>query len=181
MTRTLYNPTDIEDAYDAWKANCGPAALAAVLGFEVMDLRDEFPRYPARPWTNPTHMREALDRLEVRHRPANKTVRGGWPMYGLAFVQVDGPWCDSETTVLAAYRHTHWVGVSDKTVFDINRGVWMPGGLWKTEVMPEIVAATQDATGFWLRTGIEVYPDAGPPPDNLHEIVTGFPAHCSKD
>lgn len=156
MTRTLYTPTDIDDAYDAWKANCGPAALAAVVGREVMAVREAFPRFPRQPWTNPTHMRAALDALGVGNRPADQRRRKRWPEYGLAFVQLDGPWCDSEATVLQAYRHTHWVGVSDKDVFDINAGVWVAGSLWKATVMPEIVAATKGATGFWLRTGIEV-------------------------
>lgn len=40
---TIVHPADIEEAHEQWKANCGPAALAAVLGRSVASVRPVFP------------------------------------------------------------------------------------------------------------------------------------------
>lgn len=158
MTAALYNPTDILDAYDSWKANCGPAAVAAILGCEVNDLRECFPLFPKKAWANPTLLREVLTLHKARHRNTDRSRRGGWPMFGLAFLQIEGPWLAEGVPITVAYRHTHWIGVSDRTVFDVNAGQWIPGAEWKADIMPHIVEATPRGTGWHLRLGIEVMP-----------------------
>lgn len=163
MTAALYNPPDVDKSHAAWKANCGPCALAAILGRPVADVRPFFPRYPKYPWTNPTHMRAALDAAGVRHRSGNTiaTTNGLW------FVQLDGPWCSPEVPVTVAYRHTHWVAVrmvsdgtdsgeSDEWVYDANAREWEPLSWWKAEVIPHVLAHVKRATGWWVRTGIEL-------------------------
>src|SRR5687767_4354213 len=60
-THRLTHPPDIDRAYDAWQANCGPCSLAAVLGRPVMRVKTLFPHFAAgRYFTNVTHMRQAL-------------------------------------------------------------------------------------------------------------------------
>lgn len=46
MTTALngpWTPTDADEAHAEWKANCGPAALAALTGRTVNSLRRAFP------------------------------------------------------------------------------------------------------------------------------------------
>lgn len=156
MTTALYAPTDILGAYESWRANCGPAAVAAILGFEVNDLRECFPLYPEKAWANPTLIRTVLTLHKVRHRNTDRSRRGGWPMWGLAFLQFEGPWLADGVSPAVAYRHTHWVAVSDRTVFDVNAGQWIPGAEWRADIMPLLQDATPKATGWHLRLGIEV-------------------------
>lgn len=154
---TLYNPPDADEAYEQFRLNCGPAALAALLGRPVLSLRNAFPHYPRKPYSNPTHLRAALDFLGVPHRrPAAGQGRRDFPARGLAFIQFDGPWCAPDVPVFVAYRQTHWVGSSGAMVYDVNAGEWLTRAEWEAEVLPLLIAATKRATGWWVRTGIEV-------------------------
>lgn len=161
MTVTeLFDPPDVDREYAAWKANCGPCALAAVLRRSVAGVRDLFPRYPKQPWTNPTHMRAALTSAGVGHRVVKAA-----PVYGLLFVQLAGPWTEPGANVLAAYRHTHWVGYAKRAdvrpmIYDVNARGWLWRDQWEEEIMSAILAHTKRATGFWARTAIELTGDA---------------------
>jgi hypothetical protein len=168
MTRTEhlpYNPPDVDAAHAAWKANCGPCALAALLGRPVMAVRDLFPAYPRRPWCNPTQMKAALGAAGARWRLTS--LKFYWPVTGLAFVQFDGPWCSPEVPVAVAYRHTHWVAVRSRNapgmgttlppaVYDANAGAWLTRPEWEAEILPLLLAHVEGSTGWWVRTGIEV-------------------------
>lgn len=151
----LYCPTDADEAHATWKANCGPAALAALLGWPVMATRRLFPRYPAQPWTNPTHMKAALDAAGVRHRNTATRVP-----HALWFIQWNGPWDAPGVPVTVAYRHTHWIAAARGLVYDVNAGEWISRAEWEAELVPHLLAATPKATGWRVRTGIEVLLDA---------------------
>lgn len=43
---TLYTPSDVDQAADAWGANCGPCALAAVFERPVMEMFDAVAKPP---------------------------------------------------------------------------------------------------------------------------------------
>lgn len=161
----LYTPQDIAEAIDAWKANCGPAALAAVLGCPMAVVRDYFPRYPSKPWTNPTHMKAAivasgyLPRLTIPSR-----IKQGrrLPTHGVAFVQF---WSDAieAMPVLRQYQHTHWIATHGESgaekpamIYDINADGWIPPDDWKEELWPRFQEAT-GATSIWIRTAYEVF------------------------
>jgi len=64
----LFAPSDIAKAYTAWKATCGPAAFAAVVGRPIMQCRSFFPKFPKQQWCNPTDMFFALRTAGVMHR-----------------------------------------------------------------------------------------------------------------
>jgi len=168
----LYTPTDVLAAHEAFKANCAPAALAALLGREVMAVRGAFPWFPDRPWTNPTQLQDAL-------RGAGARVGRVWyrkvkplelPTHGLAVLQVDGPWCAEGVNPRAAYRYTHCVASSVVAghlhVYDINagpdeqHGAWLLGTEWARRVMPPLIDATKRATGWFVKVAMEV---AAPP------------------
>lgn len=150
----LYCPPDVDEAHALFKLNCGPCALAALVGRPVLELRDLFPQYPARPWSNPSGMRAALALLGVGYRvvstPADLVA-------GLNFIQFKGPWLDPGVPVGAAYKRTHWIAAGPgRLVYDVNAGEWLSRAEWVADVVPHLLAATTGATGWCVRTGIEV-------------------------
>ena len=107
---SLYNPPDIDEAHEQWRANCGPCAVAAVLGRDMGKVRELFEPWPG--YSNPTLIRRAVERAGKRLLPATiETVETG-----LGFVQFEGPW--EAGGARAAYRHTHWVGLARRSRHD---------------------------------------------------------------
>jgi hypothetical protein len=157
----LYTPPDVEQAILAWDANCGPAALAAILRQPLAAVRSLLAGFPRRGYMNPTQM---LAALELAHCTVSHVQRGvgqPWPSYGLGFVQWHGPWMDPGRPVAAAYRRTHWIGLAEtstygRMVYDINcwdindqRGDWVPVAWWEQEIVPMITAEISRATCDW--------------------------------
>lgn len=144
----LYAPPDVEEAFAAWGASCGPAALAAIARVPILPLREHFPRR----YTNPTHMKAAVEALKL-----SWSSRQGLPRLGLAFLQIEGSWCNPGVPVGAAYQRTHWIAVAQNAIYDINAGGWLLAADWRSELMPEIVKATPRATGGWyVREALEI-------------------------
>jgi len=54
-------PPDIQKAHELWGANCGQCSLAAVLDLSVNDVRELLDGFESRGYTNPTHLKAALD------------------------------------------------------------------------------------------------------------------------
>lgn len=188
----LYEPPDVDEAHAKWLASCGHAALAAMLRRPVASLEDSFCRNasgnpsPPTSWATPTKLRAVLDRLNVRHESTTIERREqsafgpkapplqvrAFPRYGLAMLQVRGPWEAPNKPVQAAYRHTHWIGVSgDGTeyhdralVYDVNAGVkdgpaggWLPWDAWRAIVQPPLEKWSKGSTGgVWCRATIEL-------------------------
>ncbi|RKI09731.1 hypothetical protein D7Y15_23435 [Corallococcus sp. AB030] len=153
---SLYTPPDLLAAHATWGANCGPGALAAVLGVPVMGLRPHFPK----PWTTPTVMQAALTAKGRRFQ-----LRQGFPagdLLGLAFVQFRGTWDTAPER--AQYRHAHWIGLQrtgpDLVVYDVNAGDaggWVSSEEWKEFVLAPILAQKRGASGLWrIRVTLEV-------------------------
>lgn len=108
-------------AADTWKANCGPAAIAAVCGLTLDEVRPHLGDFEKKGYTNPTLMFDTLRRLGrtwvpiVRRRtdaqhngtPPTPII---WLNLGLVRVQWEGPWTRPGVPMVARYRHTHWVG-----------------------------------------------------------------------
>ena len=150
---SLYRPTDVDAAYEAWGADCGPCALAALLGREVEAVRTLLDEgFPKRRYMNPTHMLEALDRAGVRYEHT-----GGFPSRGLAFIQWEGPWTAPGAKVAWAYRHTHWIAVDGDQFYDVNADQWVPRADWERH-MPELIReGVKGATGGWyVRRGFVI-------------------------
>ncbi|GEL74642.1 hypothetical protein [Myxococcus virescens] len=156
----LYTPQDLWDANDGWKANCGPSALAAVLGVPLAAVRRAFTGFPAKPWTTPTSMAAALAAQGVQHRVIQGMPQGD--VHGVAFIQLRGRWDSAPER--AQYRHTHWVGLyrerGELHVYDCNAGSaggWLPSEVWKAQVLTEIIAGHRGASGKWaVRVVLEV-------------------------
>jgi hypothetical protein len=147
---------DAEAAAVAWGANCGPGALAAVLGLTLEDVRPHLVDFTRKGYTNPTMMLDALRSLGVvwSHATAD------WPDGGLVRVQWEGPWTAPGVPVRARYNYTHWVGsrqgAAGIEIFDINcicAGGWVPLAEWRDEVVPWLLRECYPrANGRWHTT-----------------------------
>ena len=152
--RLPFTAADAVRAYDAWGCNCGPGALAAVLGISLDEVRPMIPDFDAKRYTNPTMMNVAL-RASGREW---KKVGAVWPAYGLVRLQWEGPWTEPGVPMAARYRYTHWVGswitsTRGHGVFDINcmnNGTgWALRDDWEREIVPAITAQYKRASGKW--------------------------------
>ncbi len=170
-----FTAAEFNDANDRWGANCGPGALAAMLGLKIDDVRSHIPKFDERRYTNPSMMQAALRSLGVPYREVDdgldrESLEPGdverakfkqitnWPVYGLMRIQWEGPWCNPGVPPAAAYRYTHWIGVvkderamSGSFFFDINGG-WFEPNYWAIEVVEPITKEIKRATGFWHPT-----------------------------
>lgn len=167
---TPFTIADAHAAHDAWGANCGPGALAAVLGLSLDAVHPHLEKFDQKRYTNPAMMRGALRSLRVDHDW--KVGRFGlFPRYGLARVQWDGPWTKPGVPPAAAYRHTHWVGSAmpnrpvsdphDVKIFDLNCmcvGGWVPLSEWSESVVPWLLKQCEPKAtgGWWLTHVVEV-------------------------
>jgi hypothetical protein len=159
---------DMIRASDEWGANCGPGALAAILGLTLDDVRPAFAAlgFEAKRYTNPSMMFGALNALKVDWR---KHSLPRWPTYGLARIQWEGPWTAPGVPMRVRYRHTHWVGslwrgdVDENVgVFDINAlangSGWSSLKDWRSILVPWLLEELEPkASGSWHIThAIEV-------------------------
>ena len=177
MSAIRFTLADLEAASDTWGCNCGPAALAAILGLTLEEVRPRFgPDWPG--YTNPTAMFAALQRQAVRWTELRPGLSGAplpWPRFGLARIQWEGPWTRPGVPIAARYRHTHWVGagplfhasgssaIPSKTcIWDVNQLVgpcdgWAPLAWWTLRTAPQLTADIPRASGGWSIThAIEV-------------------------
>lgn len=176
---------DGDRAYHEWGANCGPGALAAIMGMTLDEVRPHMGDFETKHYTNPSLMNAALRSVG---RPWRK-IGGEWPAYGLVRIQWEGPWTLPGVPFKARYRYTHWVG-AEKTatkgigIFDINAmnngSGWCALADWASIVAP-FLATHHDprATGGWHIThAIEVDPDpaARAPADRYAGSERGAPA-----
>lgn len=159
-THNLFKPPDIDEAFEDWGANCGPAALAAVLGIPLAELRPHLGDFEQRRYMNPTHMMQACQRLRL-HGTTNKR----WPSIhelALVFIQWGGPWLKPGVPVGAAYRNTHWIALAGIAAYDVNVGHWIHRADWtdpETGVASEIVKRVPRCDGTWsVRYSINLEP-----------------------
>jgi hypothetical protein len=150
---------------DDWRAavlafgivNCGPAALAAMLGVKPLDVLPHIPNFRERHYTSPSMMAAALRSLGVRWTEQAAPTRGLAGEYALLRIQWEGPWTKPGANPKWAYRQTHWIGVAcfrrrvpgdDACVFDVNQG-WSDVGYWERETVPKLIALYPRASGGW--------------------------------
>ena len=155
----FYAPTDVDAAYDAWGANCGPCALAAILGREVEAVRPFLNGFDKRRYMNPTHMKQSLAAAGCHVTTIGMTT----PTHGLAFIQWHGPWTEPGKPIAAAYRHTHWIACAEGQIYDVNAdALWVPALTW-VKAMPVLIREeVKGASGEWyVRSGLEVQVEKG--------------------
>lgn len=145
-----FTAEDADAAYQTWGANCGPGAIAGVLGMTLDEVRPFLGDFERRGYTNPTLMWAILNNLcsEWKSQPG-RLKPFVWPRFGLARVQWEGPWTQAGVPMTARYRHTHWVGscvtYEDTWIFDINCicvGGWVHFSEWHTKVVPWLLKET---------------------------------------
>lgn len=160
---------DAQRAAETWGANCGPGALAAIMGMTLDEVRPHLGDFERKGYTNPTLMFYALESVGARFRIrflARNVEQLGWPVYGLARIQWEGPWTAPVVPIRVRYRQTHWVGVAHGNnrgvgIFDINcinnGSGWVALEDWRDIVVPAILELYPRANGKWHIThAIEV-------------------------
>jgi hypothetical protein len=171
---------DAHRAFDDWGANCGPGAIAAMVGMTLDELRPHMGDFESKRYTNPTLMFHVLrsvgaqwscNKLGDKCGGATCTFVG-WPKFGLARVQWEGPWTQPGVPMRARYRYTHWVGTAFSSdgkkvgIFDINcmnnGSGWVSSDDWKAVIVPWLLGELyKRANGLWHIThAIELQRDA---------------------
>jgi hypothetical protein len=152
---------DAKRANDEWGANCGPAALAAILGITLADVRPLMGDFEKKGYTNPTLMLDCLKRSGVAWSKAFNQF--AWPQHGLVRIQWEGPWTEPGVPMRARYRNTHWVGARTEadarvTIFDVNAlciGGWIPFSQWAQDLVPWLLKTLYPtANGKWHLTHV---------------------------
>jgi hypothetical protein len=154
---------EADRAHEAWGANCGPSALAAIAELSLEQVRPYLGDFEQKGYVNQPLMLACLDRLKGAH--IIKTWRHfktagvhdmAWPRYGLACIQWEGPWLGPKVPFAARYKYTHWVAAArdpDVKIFDINNlnvGMgWVALTDWQRLIVPSITSSIQRADGKW--------------------------------
>lgn len=159
-----FDADEAERAYDAWKFNCGPSSVSALLEMTPEEVRPHLLDFEKKGYTNPTLMLSILDRLKmagkVRDHQLSRSLL--WPRFGLCRVQWAGPWTKPGVPIKARYRKTHWVatwkphGAPLAMIFDVNAvgvGGWLSEVEWSTALVPWLLKQCEPrATGEWWIT-----------------------------
>lgn len=154
-----FTAEDADRAHAAWGSNCGPGAIAGVLGKTLDEVRPHLCDFERKRYTNPLLMWEILRGLDV---PFAVHTRGElrWPPYGLARIQWHGPWTAPGVPARVAYRFTHWVGVAggdtdEVGIFDVNAmnsGGWISLSDWTGSLVPWLMEDEPRWDGRWSIT-----------------------------
>lgn len=160
-----------EAEFEAWGFNCGPAAIAAMLGLTPEQVRPHMVGFDAKRYTNPTMMWGALISLGVKYSVTGAheaLIPQPWPKYGLVRIQWAGPWTKPGVPLRARYRHTHWVGAMHSAqgdsigVWDINAMTngsgWCSAADWSTKLVPALLKVCEpNADGrWWITHSVEI-------------------------
>ena len=163
MPKLEFDRDDAQAAAEQWGFNCGPAALAAILGKRPDDVREACQTAGFKKYLSPTMMKVAIraagGAIRLQRRCVKDAGHSNFPDRGLARIQWTGPWTATGMNPKWAWTHTHWVatwrapvdgrdGSTNLSVFDINGGV---RGVveWVDKIVPLIVAEIKRADGGW--------------------------------
>lgn len=172
-THPRFTLADAERAHDEWGANCGPGAIAAIMGMTLDEVRPFMATvdFEAKRYTSPSMMWKILRAIG---QPTRKLPTTDWPQWGLVRIQWEGPWTRPGVPEKARYRHTHWIGCKAVDlcagrafgIFDINcinnGSGWCSFDDWRNILVPWLLEDCEPkATGSWYKTHvIEVEPNA---------------------
>ena len=156
---------DVDRAHEQWGANCGPAAVAAICGLTLDEVRPVFEAhgFNAKRYTNPTMMFAILSAMhdKLSWRANNGLQALQWPRHGIARIQWGGRWMREGVPIRVRYRMTHWVATIDaahgRGVFDVNAvgGAcgectgWTTAQAWAEILVPWLTAGIAGADGTW--------------------------------
>jgi hypothetical protein len=155
-----FTQEDSVKAWEEWGANCGPGALAAIMGVKLDEVRPHLVGFEEKGYTNPTMMWGALNSMGAKWKMTTKAKGCSWPTYGLARIQWEGPWTAPGVPERVAYRHTHWVGANAANrnnigIFDINvvDSGWISLKNWEELIVPWLLSELEPkANGKWYIT-----------------------------
>lgn len=140
----LYAPSDVEQAFLLFGATCGPCSFAAFLKCDVLQVRDCFPTFPDRQFTNLPMMINALNSVG-----ASWEKKPEWPSQGLALI------CGREK-----YHSRHWLAVYGEFVYEVSLDTWLPRKVWERDFLPELARHHNSEVFEWdIEAGIEVHLD----------------------
>lgn len=159
-----------EAAHQAFRFNCGPASLCAVLGMTPEEIRPHLLDFEQKGYMNPTLMADILHGLAIpfrrvyacMHKLDNKSPT--YPRFGLVRIQWGGPWTKPGVPIAARYRKTHWIatrpppleGLHYPEVFDVNAlgvGGWLNFHEWSEEMVPWLLTQVLPQwDGLWWPT-----------------------------
>lgn len=161
-----FSSADMERAFHDWGCNCGPSALAVVLGITLDAARDLIVDFPSRKYTSPTMMGAALASFGATYGEISKCRKvpatlcpDVLPDHGLVRVQWTGPWTEPGVNPKWAYRVTHWFATfmleprcpEHRVIFDVNSGpsTWEH---WLSTIPKAITDSIPRADGGWYLT-----------------------------
>jgi len=168
----VFTLEDAHRAYDEWRANCGPGAIAGVLGLTLDQVRPHLRDFERKRYMNPTMMFNALRSLGVRWIPVKVSaadqehnVATTWPRCGLVRIQWCGQWTEPGVPRRARYRATHWIGAAQDvpgpygvSIFDINCmnvGGWVTLADWAEHLVPWLLKeSVPKANGKWHQADV---------------------------
>jgi len=162
----LYSPPDLNAARDRFGANCGPAALAAVIRASIISVMPFFPDFPARTWTTAGDMRTALDRARVDYHETGNCS----PEYGVALIQFG----TAGMHPIAALKLTHWVAICGSFIYDNNWDGWLPMPIWEQVIFSEFQHRNPKIESWRVRCGMGFA--GGCPAANYFPEQSRFPA-----
>lgn len=162
--RLQFSYQDACKANNEWGCNCGPSALAAVLGVRLNEVRPLIPEFDKKRYVSPSMMKAALGRAAVSWSEQTRTRRientrcpDALPAHGLCRIQWTGPWTQTGANPRWAYQATHWIAAFNRynkpLVFDINRGLTTYAD-WLSTVPALITGGIKRADGGWFLTHI---------------------------
>ena len=170
MLLPRFSAEEQDRAHADWGANCGPGAIAAMVGMTLDEVRPHMGDFEQKHYTNPTLMWATLDRLGVSWHKLKEPLT--WPEWGLARIQWHGPWTAPGVPVRVAYRHTHWVGACSRHgnigIFDINAlgngSGWCSLKDWGETLVPWLLQEIEPkADGLWSLTHAVEIMNSTPP------------------
>jgi hypothetical protein len=141
MKPLRYTEAESKAANKAWKATCGPHAIAAACGKTLEEVRAAF--IPGavnyRGWMSPTQVERTLGALNVAY-DVRKGLKTQKLCNGINRVQWEGKWLNPGVPPRVAYFHTHLVAHFDGVVLCTCCLVaeWVPAEDWRSFVAAEI-------------------------------------------
>ncbi len=126
-----YMAEDSEAASRAWKATCGPHAIAAACGLTLERVRTAIPQ-PYKGWMSPTMVEGTLQNLR-RVVDLRKGLKTPDLCNGINRIQWEGPWLNPGVPANVAYHHTHWVAHFDGWVLcaAYEPSQWITTDMWR--------------------------------------------------
>lgn len=125
-------------------ATCGPIALAAILGTFTCEVMKFFPHFPERAHTTITDMEYALYWCGASYHRHDAVI----PTFGLALLQITGPWSEHSGAARHAYTYTHWIATRGAYLYDVNIGDWLERDEWADYAARTWIKRIPKATGW---------------------------------